>query len=204
MALDRAGPMWIRSLLAVIALLALPLLAAAQADAPDARDPVLLVASPDLQDPNFAQTVVLVLFPAEGGPMGVILNRPTPFTLGKLFPTEPKLKTRNDPVGFGGPVRLEIIMFLFRTKRDHEGSLHVLDDLYLSNNADVLYQLLEQPRGAFTRYFVGYSGWARSQLQMEIDVGAWYVLPADRDTILNADPKRMWKELLLRATAVKT
>jgi putative AlgH/UPF0301 family transcriptional regulator len=39
---------------------------------------------------------------------------------------------------------------------------------------------------------------------MEIQLGAWYVLPADRDTILNADPKRMWKDLLLRATAVKT
>jgi putative AlgH/UPF0301 family transcriptional regulator len=39
---------------------------------------------------------------------------------------------------------------------------------------------------------------------MEIAIGAWYVLPADLDTILKADPKRMWKDLLLRATAVKT
>jgi putative transcriptional regulator len=196
--------MSIRLLLALVALLALPLPAIGQTDDPVEREPVLLVASPDLQDPNFAQTVVLVMFPASGGPMGVILNRPTSFTLGKLFPNEPMLKTRDDPVAFGGPVRLEALTFLFRAERETDGALHVMDDLYLSGNGDVLSGLLGQPRGAVARYFVGYSGWAPSQLQMEIQLGAWYVLPADRDTILNADPKRMWKDLLLRATAVKT
>jgi putative transcriptional regulator len=197
-------PMSIRSLLAVVALFAVPLLAAAQADEPAEREPVLLVASPELQDPNFAQTVVLVLFPAAGGPMGVILNRPTPFTLGKLFPDEPALKSREDPVAFGGPVRLQALMFLFHAQRQTEGAVHVMDDLYLSGNGDVLDLLLDEPRGAVARYFVGYSGWAPSQLRMEISLGAWYVLPADLETILKADPKRMWKELLLRATAVKT
>jgi putative transcriptional regulator len=196
--------MSIRLLLAIVFLLALPLPAVAQTEESAEREPVLLVASPDLQDPNFAQTVVLVLFPAGGGPMGVILNRPTPFTLGKLFPDEPKLKTRDDPVAFGGPVRLQALMFLFHAERQTEGALRVMDDLYLSGNGDVLDAVLGAPRGAVARYFVGYSGWAPSQLQMEIAIGAWYVLPADLDTILKADPKRMWKDLLLRATAVKT
>jgi putative transcriptional regulator len=196
--------MSIRLLLAVVVALALPLCASAQTDEPTARAPVLLVASPDLQDPNFAQTVVLVLFPAGGGPMGVILNRPTPFTLNRLFPDEPKLKSREDPVAFGGPVRLQALMFLFHAERETEGALHVLDDLYLSGNGDVLSGLLAAPRSAITHYFLGYSGWAPSQLQAEIALGAWYVLPADLDTILKVDPKRMWKELLLRATAVKT
>lgn len=196
--------MSIGKLLALVALLALPLAAPAQTDEPVEREPVLLVASPDLQDPNFAQTVVLVMFPPSGGPMGVILNRPTPFTLGKLFPDDPTLKAREDPVAFGGPVRLEALMFLFRAERETEGAVHVMDDLYLSGNGDVLTGLLGQPPGAVARYFVGYSGWAPAQLQMEIDLGAWYVLPADRSTILKADPQRMWKELLLRATAVRT
>jgi putative transcriptional regulator len=196
--------MSIGRLLALVALLAAPLAAPAQTDEPAEREPVLLVASPDLQDPNFAQTVVLVMFPAGGGPLGVILNRPTPFRLGELFPQDPVLKTREDPVAFGGPVRLEALSFLFRADREAENTLHVMGDLYLSGNADVLTGLLGRPPGTIARYFVGYSGWSPVQLEMEIERGAWYVLPADLDTILKADPKRMWKELLLRATAVKT
>jgi putative transcriptional regulator len=148
--------------------------------------------------------VVLVIFPKDGGPLGVILNRPTPFTLGKLFPSQPKLQARTDLVYFGGPIRLEALMFLYRNARPLEGATAVLGDLYLSGNGDLLDQLLEQPGKRFLRYYVGYSGWAPVQLELEVAEGAWYVLPADLETILNGDPKRMWRDLLLRATAVKT
>ena len=60
------------------------------------------------------------------------------------------------------------------------------------------------PQSSVQRYFLGYSGWAPVQLDMEIAQGGWYVLPADRETILNMDPTVMWRELLARATAVKT
>jgi putative transcriptional regulator len=194
----------LRTLLLLIALFLAPLQAAAQAANIRAGEPVLLVASPELRDPNFAQTVVLVIFPKDGGPLGVILNRPTPFTLGKLFPSQPKLQARTDLVYFGGPIRLEALMFLYRDARPLEGATAVLDDLYLSGNGDLLDQLLAQPGKRFLRYYVGYSGWAPVQLQLEVAEGAWYVLPADLETILNGDPKRMWRDLLLRATAVKT
>jgi putative transcriptional regulator len=168
------------------------------------HEPILLVATPDLLDPNFAHSVVLVLFPTGSGPLGVILNRPIPLTLKDAFPDEPQLRERTDPLYFGGPVQTAGLMFLFRGGASAQGVLPVLEDLFLSSNSEVLDKILGAQQGGVQRYFLGYSGWAPVQLEVEIARGGWYVLPADRDTILNMDPAIMWHELLARATAVKT
>jgi putative transcriptional regulator len=168
------------------------------------HEPILLVATPDLLDPNFAETVVLVLFPRGGGPLGVILNRPIPLTLKEAFPDEPQLRERTDPLYFGGPVRTTGLMFLFRGSATAEGVFPILEDLCLSFNGEVLDRILAAPQDGVLRYFLGYSGWAPVQLEAEIARGGWYVLPADRSTILDMDPAIMWRELLARATAVKT
>src|SRR5882672_2723949 len=74
---------------------------------------VFLVAKPELQDPTFAQSVVLVIFPKDGGPLGVILNHPTRLTLKEAFPEDQQLKSRSDTLYMGGPVQLSGLMFLF-------------------------------------------------------------------------------------------
>ena len=167
-------------------------------------EPLLLIAKPELADPNFSHSVVLVLFPQDGGPFGVILNRPTPITLKDAFPDQPLLKNRDDILYFGGPVRPEAVLFLFRRSSAPAGAVPVLKDLYLGGSSDLLDKLLTAPGDGLQRLFLGHSGWASAQLDMEIQVGAWYVLPADLDTILRMDPEIMWEELIARARAVKT
>jgi putative transcriptional regulator len=186
-------PVWL-----LLCMLALPL-HAQQALGPE---PVLLVASPSLQDPNFAQSVVLVVFPPSGGPTGVILNQPTRLQWKDAFPEEPALAPRSDPLYFGGPVRLGALWFLFRQPSAPQTALPVVDDLYLSADGKFLDRLLEGG-GKVDRFFVGYSGWAPSQLDFEIAQGAWYVLPAEIKDILELAPEEMWRELLRRATAVE-
>ena len=183
----------------------LPLTIAPFAGAQNPADgAILLVASPELRDPNFAQTVVLVLFPQEGGPLGVILNRQTHVSVAEAFADEPQLHQRPEKVYFGGPVRINALMFLFRSADTPRNALLVLDDLYFSGDGSLLDEVLARKRGTVERFFVGCSGWAPAQLDAEIAQGGWYVLPADLDTILKADPKTMWRRLLSRATAVKT
>jgi putative transcriptional regulator len=186
-------PVWL-----LLCMLALPL-HAQQALGPE---PVLLVASPSLQDPNFAQSVVLVVFPPSGGPTGVILNQPTRLQWKDAFPEEPALAPRSDPLYFGGPVRLGALWFLFRQPSAPQTALPVVDDLYLSADGNFLDRLLEGG-GKVDRFFVGYSGWAPSQLDFEIAQGAWYVLPAEIKDILELAPEDMWRKLLSRATAVE-
>jgi putative transcriptional regulator len=186
------------SLWLLLCLLALP----AQAAQPVSGDAVLLVARPELQDPNFAQSVVLVVFPASGGPTGVILNQPTRLKWAEAFADEPALADRSDPIYFGGPVRLAALWFMFRRTEPPDTALPIADDLYLSGDGEFLDAFLAAG-GKVERFFVGYSGWAPAQLDVEIASGAWYVWPADLKTILDLAPERMWRELLRRATAVE-
>jgi putative transcriptional regulator len=193
----------LRRLLLVLlpVLLSVPLAHAAETTAPA----ILLIAKPELQDPNFAHSVVLVVFPKDGGPLGVILNRPMRLTLKEVFPQEEQLKTRGDTLYLGGPVQVNGLLFLFRRAPAPDKAFPVVDDLYLSADGSLLDELLSRPGPPqVQRFFLGYSGWAIAQLDFEIAEGGWYVIPADLDTVLKADTKTLWRDLLLCATAVKT
>jgi putative transcriptional regulator len=185
-------------------ILGLAILASNPAGSVDATaTAVFLVAKPELQDPNFAHAVVLVVFPQGGGPLGVILNRPLKITLKDSFPDDARLKSRTDPLFFGGPVRIDGLLFLFRRDSALGNAFPVVDDLYLSGDGELLDQLLAKQGGGVQQFFLGYAGWTSSQLDFEIAQGAWYVVPADADTVLKADPHTLWRDMLLRATAVK-
>jgi putative transcriptional regulator len=183
-------------------LLACTLVLAAHAQEPERGQPVLLVAAPGLNDPNFAHSVVLVVFPPDGGPTGVILNQPTRLKWKDAFPDAPALARRSDPIFFGGPVQLNVLWYLFHRATPSDTGLPVVEDLYLSADGKLLDRLLAAGSNV-ERFFVGYAGWSPSQLDLEIASGAWYVLPADVKTILELEPDTMWRELLRRATAIE-
>ena len=62
------------------------------------------MASRDLADPNFAETVVLLVhYDAQGG-VGLILNRPTDVPLSRGLEDLKPAKERSDTVYLGGPV----------------------------------------------------------------------------------------------------
>ena len=182
----------------------LALVPACACAAETAAPSIFLVAKPELQDPGFVQTVVLVVFPKDGGPVGVILNRPTRLSLKDGFPQEPQLKDRDDTLYFGGPVQTNGLMFLFRGGSQADNAFPVVGDLYLSGDGELLNRMLSQKSGAVQRYFLGYSGWTAPQLEHEIALGAWYVIEADLETVVRTDPKTLWRDLMQRATAVKT
>lgn len=186
-------------LLAFVVVLAPHLAFAADTQAPA----IFLVAKPELTDPNFYHSVVLVVFPREGGPMGVILNRPLEITAKQAFPEDEQLKSRDDPLYMGGPVRNTALFYLFRSATAPDTALHVLDDLCFSGNGELMDQLLVQPSQPILRMFLGFSGWTDEQLEQEIRVGAWHTIEADLDTILKEDPKTLWRKLIVRATATK-
>jgi len=168
-----------------------------------ARDPVLLIASPELTDPNFNEAVVLVVFPDDGAPTGVVLNRRIDLAWSEAFSEDEVLRTLRDPIYIGGPVRQDMLWYLVRSARAPEDSLAVLGDLHLSTDASFLDAWLTA-KGSIERFFVGYAGWTSPQLEREIESGAWYVLPADLETILDRQPGQLWRRLLARATAIET
>jgi putative transcriptional regulator len=163
--------------------------AAQQAEPPNA---VLLVARPELRDPNFARSVVLATRAGEGHTVGVILNRPT------------TLRYRDRPLAFGGPVLPESRIALFATDTPPEAAaFHVLPRVYLSMHPQVVGALAAQP-DARLRLYGGFAAWVPGQLEREIDEQAWYVLPAEEPLLFRESTEGLWEELVARAQGART
>jgi putative transcriptional regulator len=163
---------------------------------------IFLVAKRELSDPNFRETVVLVTHPPQGGPFGVIVNRPLGARLSDVFPDQPSLKGRKEVLYFGGPVGRQGLVFLVRSPKPPPGVTMVLRDVFFTSDVELIEKLLQRKDPlAGLRIYMGYSGWAAGQLQNEIARGGWHVVPADAETVFDRDPARLWLELIERATA---
>jgi len=193
---------------AIRTLLILPMLAALAAPAHAAEsvaNAIFLVAKREMGDPRFRESVVLVTQPREGGPFGVIVNKPLPHRLAEVFPDREALKNRSDVVHFGGPVSPRGLYVLLRAEKPPTGMIRVLKDVYFSGDPDVIDGLLQRADPARgLRVYAGYSGWAPGQLQNELGRGDWHVVPANAATVFDMPPERIWPELFLRATTKQT
>jgi putative transcriptional regulator len=162
---------------------------------------MLLVARAELPDPNFKDSIVLVMNHTGPGPNGVIINRPTRIPVSRIYPELERLARLDDKVYFGGPVAVESVSFLFRAEKPPEGATEVLDGIYVSTDPDLLRELLgrDQPMAGL-RIFIGHSGWARGQLEAEIARGDWTLAPANARAIFDTKPEHPWPERQLPDT----
>jgi putative transcriptional regulator len=168
---------------------------------PDARQVplkagVFLVASPALGDPNFRQTVVLLCIYEPEGTLGVVVNRPTDLLLSEALPTIPGLQGKPDVLFAGGPVQPNGLVLLFRMDQEPADTRKVLQGVYMGGNIDTLARILSQPKPSEAfRAYAGYAGWAPGQLEFEMAMGSWGLVPADAASIFDKDPARLWDEL---------
>lgn len=159
----------------------------------------LLVATPALTDPHFADSVVLLLDVADDGVLGVVLNRPSRIPVGgALVGWEALVST--PPVLFqGGPVDTESALALgwLRDAADVPvGFRHVVDRLGLLD-LDTPRELIEGSLAAL-RIFAGYAGWGLQQLADEIAEGAWYVVGSEPEDPFHRAVDSLWAEVLRR------
>jgi len=189
------------SMIRITMLLALAALVAPADAAEGVANAIFLVASSELKERTFSETVVLVTQPPRGGPWGVIINRPLAQRLSEVFTEYETLKNRKDVLHFGGPVQRDGLVFLVRTTEPPPRAVPVLKDVYFVSDLDWIDGLFRRPeptRGV--RVYYGHSGWAPGQLQMELERGGWHVVPADAETVFDKDPARIWPDLIERAS----
>ena len=161
-----------------------------------------LVASRRLQDPNFKETVVLLVDYGVEGAMGLVINRPSAVRLATVFPDIKELKERKDTVYVGGPVSVNQMLMLIRSANVPEASQEITQDVYISSSWKVLERLIKRTaKGETFRLFAGYAGWAPNQLDLERSRGDWYVLNADAAAVFTQNPAELWPELIRRVTA---
>lgn len=165
---------------------------------------VLLVASPSMSDPNFHQTVLLILEHGRGGTVGLILNRPTNVFLSEALPDFTVLNRTNHRLFVGGPVEPTQLIMLFRLTQLLPDTRQIVDGIYVGTPR-VLERIMTQPKPTETfRAFAGFAGWAPEQLEHEMLEGAWGVLPPDPDSLFDHDPTTLWRESVARLQVPRT
>ena len=163
----------------------------------------LVVATPDLGDPNFSHSVVLVLEHGDEGALGVVLNRPSEVVVGEALPGWERLASAPPVVFVGGPVESSAIIAL------GVGPAPAPDDAWVSIVGDLRAVDLtadpdEDPGVDSIRVFAGYAGWSPGQLDAEVDDGGWFVVDADPRDALTREPDRLWRRVLVRQGGVFT
>ncbi len=159
--------------------------------------PGFLIAMPQLGDPNFHRSVVLMIEHNSEGSMGLVLNRQAPLTLAELGKGQ-KLTVAparlRQPVFVGGPVEPYRGFVLHDADAIGE-KVEVMPGLFLSVTSDALKPLLAMDEVRM-RFCLGYSGWGPKQLEQEMAQGAWLFTEAAPGPVLDGDAEAMWGETL--------
>ena len=158
----------------------------------------LLVATPDLLDPNFARSVVLKLEHSPDGALGVVLNRPTETDIGSLFPAWRDVAAHPDVAFAGGPVAPDSVIALARGDGPDavDGWVATVDGLGtidLDKSPDELEVTIDA-----VRVFAGYAGWVSGQLDDELQAGGWWVFDALPGDAFTASPDTLWSQVVRR------
>ncbi len=163
------------------------------------RAGMLLVASPALLDPNFADTVVLLLDVDDNGALGVVLNRPSVVAVADVLADWGDVVAEPEVLFHGGPVSTEGALAVAKLRAEDDvpvGFREVTGQLGLVD-LDTPVELLDGSLDGL-RIFAGYAGWGAEQLDGEIAEGSWYVVPSQPLDVFRVDPGDLWRDVLRR------
>jgi putative transcriptional regulator len=167
----------------------------------DAFKTALLLSMPQLQDPNFARTVVLLCEFNPDGAFGLVLNRPTTVAASEMVRLDPPVVGGNDmPLLIGGPVEPQRGWILLGDEPQDEFKC-IRDGLYLSTSPALLRAVLEARPAPRARVLAGYAGWGPGQLDEELAQSAWLLADVDLDIVFDVPAEAMWETAIRRLGA---
>ena len=152
---------------------------------------MLLIAAPKMRDPRFQQTVVLLAEHSREGTLGMILNRKTDLSVGTALPELEQLARAGHVMFFGGPVQPERVMYVY-TDNETGADDKIMDGIYWGAGYDRLKRLVAAKDPDSLRIFFGYAGWGPGQLEFELSLDDWNLLPASPDHIFTEETERLW------------
>src|SRR6186713_38455 len=165
--------------------------------------PALLLSMPQLIDPNFARSVVLLCEHAAEGAFGLIVNRPSELAAAEAVNLEPAVEHPNDlPLLLGGPVEPQRGWILTASQPDGVESRALGAGLYLSASPVLLRRVLTtRPHPRRTQVLAGYAGWGPGQLDAELADSAWLIMPVELDLIFEIPAAGAWEMAIRRLGA---
>lgn len=160
----------------------------------------LLVATPDLEDPNFQRSVVLLLAHGDDGSLGVVVNRPGELPVTEVLPALAPAVSEPSTMFAGGPVQPDGVIGLGRAENDVDSLNPIIPGLGvvdLDQDPDLLAAELRE-----LRLFAGHAGWTPGQLDAELQQGGWFVVDAQPGDAFCSDPDELWTRVLRRQGGV--
>jgi putative transcriptional regulator len=163
--------------------------------------PALLLSMPQLVDPNFHRTVVLLCEHNADGAFGLVINRPTDTSASqavRLLP--PPSRDGGLALWAGGPVEPQRGWILMGSEPSESEAVSVADGVYLSTSPLLLRRLIETapPR---TRVLTGYAGWGPGQLDAELAASAWLISEVDASIVFETPAATMWEQAIRKLGA---
>lgn len=174
---------------------------AGAAEAP-ARSPYLggqlLVAAPKMTDPNFAETVIVMVDHNAGGAMGLIVNRIMGSgqlkTLLQGFGVESDTASGTVRLHAGGPVETGRGFVLHSADYSGPSTQKVSDGLAVSTGRDILNAIADGEGPRVIRFILGYAGWGPGQLEGEMARDDWLTAPAEPSLVFDDDVDSLWQK----------
>ena len=161
----------------------------------------LLLSMPQLQDPNFSKTVVLLCDYGAEGAFGLVLNRPTDMPASAMVHLEPPVVGGNHlPLWIGGPVQPER-GWLLLADEPSEDFKFICDGLFLTTSQSLLREVLEANPAPRARIIAGYAGWGPGQLDGELAHSSWLMSDIDLDLVFDTPADAMWETAIRRLGA---
>ena len=157
----------------------------------------LLIAMPNLHDPNFEHTVTYICEHNENGAMGIVVNRPIDIDIGEVFEqmripvSTPKVADAR--IFLGGPVEEQRGFVLHTQPAKWDSSLQVSEQLSVTTSRDILEAMARGEGSEQALIALGYAGWGSGQLEQELLDNAWLSVPADQAILFDLPPARRWE-----------
>jgi putative transcriptional regulator len=167
--------------------------------------PSLLLSMPQMQDPNFARTVILLCDYRPEGAFGLVINRPTDAAAGEMVKLYPPVAALWDSGALrlfvGGPVEPQRGWILLAERPMDAECRTIQDGLYLSASPEVLRDVLTATPPARAKVLAGYAGWGPGQLDEELAQSAWLIGDIHLDLIFDVPPATVWDTAIRRLGA---
>jgi putative transcriptional regulator len=156
----------------------------------------VLISEPFASDTFFSRSVVLLTEHDEEGTIGFILNKPIKKILSEI---SSEFGSFDAPVFLGGPVNRDNIYYIHTLGNKLPDSIEIADDLFWGGNFNVLKDLISKGKikSNEIRFFVGYSGWEKDQLNDEIINDSWLISDVEAQTVMEANDE-IWKKLVYK------
>jgi putative transcriptional regulator len=160
----------------------------------------LLVATPEMKDPRFAEAVIYMVKHDADGAFGLVINRPMakgPFEdLLKGFGAEIEGAQGEVLIHYGGPVSMQQGFVLHSDDIMIESSMKVVNGIAMTADVKMIEALAQGKGPRQSLVMLGYAGWAPGQLEMELKADSWFVIPGDKALVFGKDADKKWREAM--------